>query len=317
MDGYQYLQNKKWVLESMYEYLVKNKEKMPLREYINYTCFDGLQGQEIIDELYAASYFMWFYLLSLHEFSIDITYVDKIDKIISYLEAEKETLLDNKENDIDDDINELKKMKQNIEEQKQVKMDFMLEMQKMDNDLRIWGQPSFQIYGKSNHNINLETAKNVLFDISSNCAIKFLCLATYFKICMYEEIQFHSDILNCLVDFFNKYSDEEILTSFKGANENNVKEYIGFLRRCNTLHQKMSKDTFIGILDQKGVKYKADNFVDRIEIGNILIALNTTCGNDTKIPQWHIKIVENKIYYTIAQFDNRYEAYKYYLENHG
>ena len=317
MDGYQYSQNKKWVLEYMYEYLVKNKEEMPLREYINYTCFDSLQDQKIIDELYAASYFMWFYLLSLHEFPIDTTYVDEIDKIVGYLEAEKGTLPDNEKNDIDGDINELRKIKENIREQKQIKMDFIPEMQKMDNDLRIWGHPSFHIYGKSNHNINLEVAKNILLDISSNCAIKFLCLATYFKICMYEELQFHYEIKNCLVDFFQKYSDDEIIICFKDADENNVKEYMGFLRRCNTLHQKMNKDSFINILEQKGVKYKADNFVDRIAIGNIHIALNTTSGNDTKIPQWHIQNVENKIYYTIAQFDNRYEAYKYYLENHG
>jgi len=46
MDGYQYSQNKKWVLEYMYEYLVKNKEEMPLREYINYRRFRLCGGRE-------------------------------------------------------------------------------------------------------------------------------------------------------------------------------------------------------------------------------------------------------------------------------
>ena len=313
MDVNLYLQHKNWILQSVYEYQILNKEDyiMPLREYISCECFDGMDYRDI-DEIYAASYFMWFSLYRIHEFSIDETHVNQIEKIIDYLRAENEA----SGNIINDDILELQQIKKYVlENAKSEKLDFKNFMRKINQTLFINGTPTFLRYGKPNNNANLKIVEKIMLNSVSNCAEKFSCLANYFIICMYNEHKPSSKIMNHLTEYFNQFSDDVIIKSFKVADENEVREYIGFLRRRKINDAGMEKNDFLNILEKKNIQYNAGNYVDRVEVGNIIIAMNTTVGNDTKIPAWYIKIGENKIYHTIALFDNRSDAYKFFLEN--
>ena len=310
MDKYLYLESKNFVLQTMYEYLALKNETMPLWEYLNYRCFDSLQGAETVDELYAANYFMWFSLRKLHELNLDSNHTKEIDKIVDYLEGGEPDDI------IQEDIEELKEIKKYILEDKgREKLDFLRAMLQMDHKLRIRGNPSFERYGKTNDNINLETVKEMLCNTASNYVENFLCLATYFKICMHEGLEPDFQTMNYLNDFLQINSSESIITSFKTADEKYVKDYIGFLNRCRGFKTQMKKDDFLDILEQKNIKYNAGNYTDRIEIGNIWIVMNTTCSNDATIPKWNIIVADDTIKYTIAQFDNRNDAYKYILEN--
>ena len=116
MNGYEYLHYKLDVLESMQNYFAKDKKILPLNQYINYVCFDALQGDVEIDELYAANYFMWFTLCKLHCFPIneDENIVEEIDKIMDYMEKGKILLNDNEKRDIEYDIGKLKIIKGEI-----------------------------------------------------------------------------------------------------------------------------------------------------------------------------------------------------------
>jgi hypothetical protein len=311
MNRHLYLDNKRYVFETMYEYFALNKNIMPLRDYINYACFNDLQGHETIDELYAANYFMWLKLYRLHEFAISSDYVKVIDEIINYLEGNETDEI------IKDDIEELKNIKKYVLENRETeKLDFISAMYKMDSKVRMDSKPVFNRYGKSHHAVDLKAVNKILYSSELNISEKFLCLATYFKICMYSEIQINSQFIDYLNDFFHKVSVEDIIVSFKTINEDNIKDYIGFLKRCKNLNVQMKKDEFLNILEQKNIKYNAGNYVDRIEIGNIFIAMNTTTANDIIIPKWNIMMAEDKVYYIIAQFDRRHDAYKYFLENY-
>ena len=244
MDILLYSFYKQDVLETMYKYIVGNKNIMPLRQYINYVCFGDLERLNEIDELYAANYVMWFKICELHEFYTDAAlHTKEINRIISYLEAGKDSLSDFEKEEIEIDIKELNKIK-NAENKESEKLDFIHEMQKMDSKLRTGGMPSQQRYGKSGYDVNRQTAKEIMRGISSNYAEKFLCLTTYFKICMYGEIQLDPHITEHLLDFLRTVSDEEIIKSFKTHDNNNVKNYIGFLKRCKDFRYKMTKDSF-------------------------------------------------------------------------
>ena len=108
MDKYLYLESKNFVLQAMYKYLALKNETMPLWEYLNYRCFDALQGTEAVDDLYAANYFMWFSLRKLHGLNLDSGHIKEIDKIVDYLESGEPDDI------IQEDIEELKEIKKYI-----------------------------------------------------------------------------------------------------------------------------------------------------------------------------------------------------------
>jgi len=108
MDKYLYLESKNFVLQAMYKYLALKNETMPLWEYLNYRCFDALQGTEAVDDLYAANYFMWFSLRKLHGLNLDSGHIKEIDRIVDYLESGEPDDI------IQEDIEELKGIKKYI-----------------------------------------------------------------------------------------------------------------------------------------------------------------------------------------------------------
>jgi len=314
MNEFLYSQYKRYVLENMYEYLAEGGDTTLLREYINYRCFDSLQYRdETIDELYAANYFMWFKLYTIHEFPIGDGAIKELKKITAYLETGKETLPCPEKEAIEEDIAELKQIEKHVT--KAVKLDFTEERHKMNGKLFINGEPEYRRYGKTNNSADWKTAKEILSNAGPDYTEKFLCLDAYFRICMYNEVRPETQIAEQLSDFLCQAPYEKIIRSFTTADEQNVKDHVGFLKRSKDFRHETGKDAFLDILEEKNIGYDAGNYVDRIEIGDIIIAMNTTCANDIIIPRWHIKIAENKIYYTVAQFDNRRDAYMYFLEN--
>jgi len=154
------------------------KKYMPLRQYINYACFDSLEGHDgIIDELYAANYFMWFKLRRLHEFPIGDADMQTVKDITAYLEAEKETLPCFEKEEIEEDIEELKEIERYILEP--AKLDFTAELYKMNKKLFVHGESNYQRCGKTNNYADLEMVKEILSNAISDYTEKFLCLATY------------------------------------------------------------------------------------------------------------------------------------------
>ena len=321
MDTYQYSQHKNWILEGVYKFFANNHKQRfgsTLRDYINYACFDSLQDAgETIDELYAACYYMWFYLYNYHNLPINSNQLSTIEKLIGYMENEIKLLSGLQKECLEDDINELKHIKKAIMDEIQREgLDFIAEMSKMDNRLRLRGSPTYQRYGKVNHSANWSVAKAILLD-SSSMWEKFLCLSTYCKICMYGEIELDYEVKECLKNFLNALNVDELVAHFTTADEIDIKNFVTFLRRCLDLKPLMSKDEFLNILEEKGIPYNAGNYVDRIEIGDIHISKNTTVSNNIIIPYWDVKIKDRENYYTIARFDNRPDAYIYFLNKYS
>lgn len=320
MDTYLYAQHKIWILKEAYKFFVGNYQLRfgsTLRDHINYVCFDSLENKgETIDELYAACYYMWFYLYQCYGLPLTSDRLATIEKLIYYLENEIKFHSGLQEECLEDDINELKQIKkQLVDENRKKLLDFIAEMYTMDNRLRLKGSPTYHRYGKINDNANWQAAKIILLDTSS-IAQKFVCLATFCKICMYGEIIIDNEVKEFLKKFLSTVHVEELVANFITTNDINLKDYIVFLKRSMDFSPSMSKDEFLNLLEQKRIPYNAGNYVDRIEIHNIHISINATSSNDIKIPSWDIKLNDNGNCYTIARFDNRPDAYTYFLKKY-
>ncbi len=227
MDTYQYSQHKNWILEGVYKFFANNHKQnfgSTLRDYIDYTCFDRLQDEdETIDELYSACYYMWFHLYNYHKFPIYSSQLSTIDRLIGYLENEIKLLSELHKDCLEDDINELKHIKKAIMNEIDV-LAFREEMFKMDNRLRISGNPTYQRYGKVNHSANWSVAKAILLD-SSSMGEKFVCLSTYCKICMYEEIEVSYEVKEFLKNFLNALNVEELVAHFATGDGIDIKNF--------------------------------------------------------------------------------------------
>ena len=316
MNTHEYSRHKQWIFEEAYHFFAFNSQRGSdtLSDCINRSCFADRDFADSINEEEAAVEYMWFYLRRLHGLPIDNSDT-RINSIINYLEGALEFLPTEEKEDIEDDIKALKSIKKWLSEViVRNKFEFLSEMYKMDNKLRVNETFLPARYGKCYYD-NWLVAKNILISNASN-AKKFVCLSAYYKMCMYYENKPNDEFHNILSEFLSGVSEDEIIESFVEHCEHHVKDFIMFLKRFKDIQGGMSKDSFLDILEQKGIAYNAGNYVDRIEIDNVHISLNTTVGNDTVIPCWHIKLVDAKCSYTIAQFDNRNDAYIFFIEKY-
>ncbi len=150
-----------------------------------------------------------------------------------------------------------------------------------------------------------------------SCATRFICLYSYCYICLDTECAISKEAREYIRMFLETYSDDEVYSCFFSTDKNDVMKCLTCIRRCLYLNCNPTKEHLINLLNCKNINFKLSN--DSIRIDNIEIKRTKWEPIDVHIPYWEICVYSKDksdiVPMVIAKFDNRYEAYQYYIDN--